>query len=611
MRSMRFVYIPLICFAFMACNEDGPAEPGAEKEPTAEKKEGTEKAPPEEKPDEKAPPEENAPPPVEKKGKKPAKKTMVPPPAEEEPEKAPPPPPPPPAPKASADKDCECGGGDAAAANAEPPWKTKLRDACYSMSRRRVKRPNATSTAGWWKDKVDLQVKDLRVYSPFFRKWSLLKVDNPDKSTSVRHSGPYFGYGLTVEVTNKSQQVLENDAIYVWAEFKSRTGKRGCFAVSNDDRSWNPLVKKRRSDVRGGWIKEREYSEAPMRPGERKRYTISNNACFSSMFLETDPTDVKIEVFFRFWPVGSGLVVMGPMETYNRPAQMLRGVPLAGASRTMQLVSRKKVTPIRAWYMAGDHFLALEDKKARWIPWVSTKGSGGLNLPKLGAWPKTTPAYEKTFGAVTLKISGWRFSSWHKMDGKLKQGHKLLSAKVDLSVDTSSVTQQLEGTVNAANTKLTEAQTDLSVKQAAADGAKAAYDAAKGTEGADAAKDKMKETKADLKLSKKNIKAAQKTAKAAQKAMGGGVTAFLKNALKAVDCGSFRVDVGRKQLRPAKGSLDKKGCKPLLGGQSVSGYLMFDLERWDLPFILSWKGMGGGLQAIPLASEALATIPRR
>ena len=87
--------------------------------------------------------------------------------------------------------------------------------------------------------------------------------------------------------------------------------------------------------------------------------------------------------------------------------------------------------------------------------------------------------------------------------------------------------------------------------------------AAKGTDGAADAKASVKAAW-EAKAAKKALKTAEKGQKKAGKAMGGGVSKFLKTQAKAVDCGSFKIDVCRSQVKAFKGSMGKKQCKAIL-----------------------------------------------
>ena len=190
----------------------------------------------------------------------------------------------------------------------------------------------------------------------------------------------------------------------------------------------------------------------------------------------------------------------------------------------------------------------------------------------------------------------------------MKQGHKVVKADVSVSIDSSSVQQQLTKAVETAQSQLVSLQQAHTEKQAALEIGKTMLVAAKGTEGEGPAKAAVKEAQVELKQSKKVLKQAQKALKSAEKAMGGGLNSFLKTQAKAVDCGSFKLDVGRKQLKPMKGSMGKKDCKVLTGGLPVTGTIAFDLERWDMPFLLMWKSTGGGIETHRVGSKSLGTI---
>ena len=488
---------------------------------------------------------------------------------------------------------------------AAPPWVGKVIQLCEE-----VKKPERKerTTEGWqvWQDRIDVKVKDFRLYSPLFRNWVLAKVDDDAKTTKIKHRGPFFGYGMTVEVTNNSDQVLLGDTVYVWATFTSKTGERVCFAKASEERAWNPFANK----GEGGWVREKEYSEWPLRPTERKRYNVAADDCFAAMFLETELTNVKVEAYVGFRPMGAEAVVMGPVATFDRPGALLRGLPVAEASRTLQRVTRKGLSAVTGLLSVGSHVLVSAEKKVEWIGAGEILGLGPNNPIQTTTLPATAPAFTKTYGSLSLRISDWKVQNWIELGGKLKQGHKLLTAQVDISVDTSKVTAELEAAVNAASAALATAESTYGLKSQAADQAKEAEKAAKGTEGYAEAKAAAKAAKAEAKTAKKALKSAQKVMKSAQKALGKGVSGFLKAQAKAVDCGSFQVDVGRKALKPTKDSFGSKTCKALTAGVPVSGRLAFDLERWDMPFVLKWKGPGKAYVTHVIASQALARIPK-
>ena len=496
-------------------------------------------------------------------------------------------------------------GGDT---GPEAPWVGRLRKVCEELEAPESR--TTRHTEGWetWQDKLDVSVADMRLYSPQFRKWTLGKVDNSEKSGTVRHRGPFYGFGLTVEVENKSDQVLQGDNIYVWATFKSKTGERVCFADAEANRSWNPFARK----GVGGWGKEKEFSEWPLRPMERKRYTITRTSCFTSLFIETEPTEITIDVFVRFRPLGGTAVIAGPMKSFTRPGGLLRGLPLAGASTIQRLNTRRGPVPVQALYAAADYVLVAEDRKSRWVPIDTLAGVTPDNPPKTEALPPQTEDLTKTYGNLTLKINNWRYSSWRNFGGKLKQGHKLLTADVEISVDTTSIRSALEAAVNTANEGVAAAEAEVAAKEAGVGVANTTLESVRGTEGEAQAKADLKAAVAAFKLAGKALAAARKGQTAALRAMAGGVTSFLKVQAKQVVCSSFLIDVGRgRGLKMFKEStLNNKACKPLLAGETVRGQIAFDLQRWDLPFVLSWKGPGGALQTHRIASEALGVILR-
>jgi len=485
-------------------------------------------------------------------------------------------------------------------------WLGRLRTVCRDIEAPETRKTRKTAGSAVWKDKLKLVVKDFRLYSPNFKKWTLRRVDNSYKSGSIRHRGPFYGFGLTVEVTNNSAQVLNGDSVYVWATFKSKTGERVCYAAADASRSWNPFAKK----GLGAWEKEREFSEWPLRPGERKRYTVSRTSCPVQMFLESEPTDVSVEVYSSFRPLGGDRVVSGPMATLNREGALLRGLPLADSSKIQQRIGRKGISAVNALYAAGDHVLIAESKKVSWIPIDELSGTSPTNPIKTESLPAMTAAYSKKYGNLSLQIDNWRTEGWKSHAGKVKQGHKVVKADVSIQIDASSVQQQLTNAVEAAQQQIVMLQQAQTEKQAAVEIAKTMLLAVKGTDGASAAKQALKAAKSDLKNSGKVLKRGQKALKAAEKAMGGGLGSFLKTQSKAVNCGSFKLNVGRKQLSPMKKSFGKKECAALMGGLPVQGTVSFDLERWDMPFVLTWKSTGGGLETYRVASQAMGNIPK-
>jgi len=483
-------------------------------------------------------------------------------------------------------------------------WLGRLRTVCRDIEAPESRKARKTSGSATWKDKVKVTVKDFRLYSPNFKKWTLAKVDNSFKSGSIRHRGPFYGYGLTVEMTNNSDQVLTGDSVYVWATFKSKTGERVCYAAADASRSWNPFAKK----GLGAWEKEREFSEWPLRPGERKRYTVSRTSCPVQMFLESEPTDVSVEVYASFRPLGGDRVVAGPVVTLSRDGALLRGVPLADSAKVQQRIGRRGISAVKALYAAGDHVLISESKKVSWIPVAELAGRSPTSPLKTEALPSKTAPYSQQYGSLSIQIDNWRVEGWKSHAGKVKQGHKVVKADVSVSIDSSSVQQQLTKAVETAQSQLVSLQQAHTEKQAALEIGKTMLVAAKGTEGEGPAKAAVKEAQVELKQSKKVLKQAQKALKSAEKAMGGGLNSFLKTQAKAVDCGSFKLDVGRKQLKPMKGSMGKKDCKVLTGGLPVTGTIAFDLERWDMPFLLMWKSTGGGIETHRVGSKSLGTI---
>jgi hypothetical protein len=503
-----------------------------------------------------------------------------------------------------------------AAAKGLAKWLKKVKKVCDAVPPGEI---STDPTPGWekWKDLIVVDVKDYRIYSPQFKKWSLKKVDKSLKSGKVKRTG-WFGYGVTVEVENKSEEVLVSDQVRVKTTIKSATGERVCRQWAHQWRSWFPFAKK----GQGAWIKEKQPSEWPLRPKERNRYTIVDGYCAPPMFMETEPVSVETEIYVSFTPLGGERVIAGPFKTFTRPGGLLRGVPLAGSAKIQQRITRKGVTPVQALYSVGDHVLVAEGKKSFWIPLDQLAGTGPDNPPATEPLPASTADYNKEVGKLTLKIDNWRVWSWRKFgklradmlgQGKkvkskpLKQGHRLLLADVNISIDSSAVQSTLEDAVKIAQERVTSQTTALSEKQTALDNANATLTAAKATPTEGDAKAAVNQAKADLKTAKGGLKQAKKALKSAEKAMGGGVKSFLKSQAKAVSCKSFVLDVGRRKIKERSGSLGKK-CKQLLGGATVKGVITFDLERWDMPFLLTWKGTGGALQTHRVASHAIGKI---
>ena len=491
-------------------------------------------------------------------------------------------------------------GGDV-----DPAWLKHLRRVCDEVTSPEERKTRHTD--GWetYKDKIAVKVSDLRIWSPVFGKWSLTKID-ADKTAGVTHRGPYYGYGLTVELENKSDQVLDADNVYVWATFKSKAGERTCFADARDSRSWNPFARKGAGD----WVRETEYPEWPLRPGERKRYTVNRPVCFESLWAESEPTEVTVDVYARFNPLGKDMVIAGPLASFKRPGDLLRGVPLGGSDQIVQRIDGKALKAVRALYMAGDQVLTLDDKKATWIPQDQLQGLTPEKPPVFEAMPKSPEAYKKGFGSLTLTIGAWKVAGWRTLAGAVKSGRKLVSANVGISVDTASVKSTLEAAVTAAQGKVAETSGDVTAKEAAATVADGALASAAGTDGEAAAKEAAAKAKADLKAAQAAQKDAAKALAAAEKAMTGGVADFLKTQAKAVDCGSFRLEVGRASLKPFKGSFGAAECKALLGGAPANGTISFELERWDMPFALTWAGTGGALQSLRTASQELGGVQK-
>jgi hypothetical protein len=260
----------------------------------------------------------------------------------------------------------------------------------------------------------------------------------------------------------------------------------------------------------------------------------------------------------------------------------------------------KKIEPVRLLYAAGDHVLVARDRSLSWVPALSVGGHTPATPPAVSALPETTGGVERTYGNLTINLDNWKITNWTDAAGKVSHGHRLLSVDATIGIDTSTITMTLLQAVEQARQNLTIAEATLAEKQALFDAASASPDAAA-----------KKQAQSNLKAAQKGIKDGQKALSSTEKSLTGGVQKFLLEQTKAIDCGSFTLDTGRKTLKPKKGSLTRKSCNPLKAGQPVSAQLHFELERWDVPFVISWKGPGNSLQFARVASKKLASIPSR
>jgi len=296
------------------------------------------------------------------------------------------------------------------------------------------------------------------------------------------------------------------------------------------------------------------------------------------------------------------------MKTIEQTGGLLRGLPIASESHAQQLKKRKAPEAVKALFIAGDHVMIQKAKKVSWVPMGNLVGLNPQNLPKLASVPADPPALAKDYGKLKITVDGWNVMGWQKVNGLVKQGHKLVSAKVSVSIDSADVTSSLEAALAAANQTLAAAQADAGLKDGLLEAAKATYDGVRGTEAEAGAKTELNSAKQQAKMAKGVLRAAQKGVSSATRAMAGGVSSFIKSQAKNVNCGSFRLEVGRKSVKPRKGSFGSKNCRQLSGGQPVSGIVWFDLERWDMPFALTWKGPGGAIQVHNVQSDKLGSI---
>ncbi len=485
----------------------------------------------------------------------------------------------------------------------ESEWLPRLRRVCEDIEN--PKDWTKRQTEGWepWKDKVALQVVDARLHSPAFKTWNIAAVDDPAKNTAVRHSGPFYGLALTVELENKSTEVLTGDDIYVWATLETKAGKHVCFADGKAQRSWDPFAKK----GVGAFVNEKAWAEWPLRPQEKKRYTVTQASCFTEVELEGKAAALKVEVYARFKPVGGETVIAGPLAVVEQAGDSVRGAPLAAGGGD-DLVKGKTPVAVKTWALWGDHVLVSDAKKAWWTPAPTLNSVTPGKAPETAAVPAEAPEYANVFGTTALAIKGWTLAGWRSQNGGIALGRKLVSAQVAIAIDSSSVQTTLDATLSEAKSAATAAATTVTVKQAEVDAAKAAATAVAGTESEAAAKETQKAAEVALADATKAQKAADAAVATATKALTSGVAGYLKAQAAQIDCGSFVLDVGRTQLKPRKGSFGATECKALLSGTAAAGTIWFDLERWDVPVALIWKG-SAGLQLHTVLSHAIGDVP--
>lgn len=485
----------------------------------------------------------------------------------------------------------------------EAEWLPRLRRVCEEVGD--PKDWTKRQTDGWepWKDKLALTVVDARLHSPAFKTWGLASVDDPAKWAPVRHAGPFFGLGLTIEVENTSTSVLQSDDIYVWATLETNAGQHTCFADAKAARSWDPFAKK----GAGGWVTEKSYPEWPFRPKEKKRYVVYQPSCFSSVEMEGGPKSLKVEVYSRFRPLGGELVIAGPLAVIEQAGDTLRAAPLAEPGAKVTLGGKKPVE-VRQWAVSGDQVLVDDGKKASWVPYSSIVGMTPGKLPTTVTAPDAAPEFNETLGTSALIIKDWQLAGWRTQGGAVALGHKVVSANVAIAIDSSAFQKTMDQAVADAQTAATTAAGQVAIKQAEVDGAKAVAASSAGTESETAAKDTLSAAEDALAEAVKAQKAADGAVAAASKALASGLAGYLKAQAAQVDCGSFLLDVGRAQLKPRKGSFGSAECKALLAGTPVAGVVSFDLERWDTPVALVWKG-SAGLKVHLVASKAIGDVP--
>lgn len=464
----------------------------------------------------------------------------------------------------------------------------------------------ARESDGWeiWKDRLSVRVRDFRLYSPRFKKWTLLAVDSDVKTRTVSHSGAGHGFGLTVELTNDSGRLLLYEQAVAWATYSGSLGERVCFAESDSDRTWNPYGKK----GKGEWVKQKTASEQPFRPGERKRYTLAGVGCIDGVFAEGGVSAVKVDVYLRFATSDGKPVVAGPLVSFERKGGQLTGLPVVSPSTEVKILGRKGLEDGTALYLASDRVLVKHDKRVAWVSIGQVFGATPYTPLATAELPATTAPFSTTYGGVTLSITDITTENWNRLAGAVGQGHKLVTAKVELAIDTAVVEAELAAAVALAETQFADLEAEMGIREAGLEVARDELAAAGDAAAEKKAREGIKTAALELKQAKGLAAKAAKAVTAAKKALAGGVAKYLKVQAKAVDCSSFRLEVGRTSLKPLKGSLDSKACVALANGEPVSGVMKFELERWDTPYAVTWKLAGGKADTYPVASKALGKI---
>jgi len=496
-----------------------------------------------------------------------------------------------------------CSENAAAAGGGGGQVVGQLKRLCDEMDG--IARVPALETEGWqaWKDKLAVTVKDFRLYSPQFRQWRLQAVGSESKTSVVRHSGTFFGFGLVVELENRSDDVLLREGVIVRTTYLPGNDFRVCYAESNSSRTWDPMANK----GKGGWVKEKQASEKPFRPQERKRYSVQATECIEPQFIENGIESIRVEVYFRFVTAEGKAVVAGPLKTLERPGQLLWGLAVGPASKAQKRKRRSGLEDVQAFYLLADRVYATGAGRPGWVALDQLEGVTPEAFPAHESLPDRVAALSKVYGALTLSLTEPALQNPRDVGRAAGLGHRLLSFAVGISIDKSNVESQLETAVREARAGQAAARAVVSEKVNAVAAGKAEFAAASNKAAESVAKAKIKTAAVELKAARKAVLAANRAVKAAKKATTGGVGAFLKAQAQILDCGSFVLDVGRATLKPLKGSMDRKQCQALLRGEAVTGKLEFDLGRWDLPFVITWNA-GGAVEAFGVASKEFAVI---
>jgi len=482
-------------------------------------------------------------------------------------------------------------------------FETRLRGLCESLAAPAA--GDGRQSPGWegWRDKLKLRVRDYRVWVPLFKDWSLLKVDSDTRYDRRGHKTGRYGFGMTVDVENASTEILHHDGVLAWVTFTTDAGPRVCLAESSSSRTWAPF----RNKSKGEWIAQKGLSERPFRPGEKKRYVLHRNDCLDALVVEQGVKEIGADVYFRFATREGGFVTAGPLASMVREGTVLQGAPLAGAPVTVARKTRKGTTSALAWYLAGDRFMVRTRKGTDWLPVDELPGVDPLALPPLARLPQAPASLDAKYGSLSLRVEEWTLTNWEDLKGAVGQGHKLLTATVTIAIDSSRIKEELEAAVTRAGDRLLEMQADIAVKESALEAARAGLDS--GDEASrKAAKAAVEAAASQLKASRQGLAAAKKNLKAVEKTSRGGVDAFLKTQVANLDCGSFALDVGRRVLKPEKGSINKKACASLSSDGKVTGKVAFELRRFDVPFALTWKGPRSEIEVYPVASHRTARI---